>query len=256
VLFGTPEPPKEERKFRITDASRDSLTIEPREDLGGATGVEARMQALACCFPEPVSYTVRVSKQWLVSGGGTLHPIVAGGGPDFKCRVDPNPLFSLFQNRVIEVACDDTGSAACFEPGENESAPPRAIIGPSAYDNPATPDPDRDLLPARACIIQDPQVDMQTIGAAANPGCMFVTNQSNFVIYRGTEPSQQDMQFQWSIVGGFTPQVINMSLANDANTSPQSILRSPFDGTVMVTDGGSKGLVVVDLTLFAPYPIN
>jgi hypothetical protein len=258
VLFGTPEPPNAARKFRIEDAARSVLTIKPKEDLGGASADEARLEALACCFPEPVSYTIRASKQWLVTGGGALHPIVAGGAPDFECHVDQNPLFSLFQNRVYEVACDDVNSPACFQPGEGEGAPPRAIIGPSAYDDssPDSPDPDRNVLPARACIINDPQADMQTIGAAVYPGCMFVTNQSNFVIYRGTEPSEQDMQFQWTLVGGFTPQVINMSLPNDANTSPQSILRSPFSGTVMVADGGSKGLVVVDLVSFAPYPIN
>jgi hypothetical protein len=258
VLFGTPDPPKEARKFRIEAASRDTLTIVPKEDLGGATAVEARLQALSCCFPEPVSYTIRASKQWLVTGAGALHPIVAGPSPDFKCRVDPNPLFSFYQNRVYEVACNDESSPACLQAEPDSENPPRAIIGPSAYDDTSSdsPDPDRNLLPARVCVIDDPQTEMQTIGSARVPGCMFVTNQSNFVIYRGTEPSEQDMQFQWSIVGGFTPQVINMSLANDANTSPQTILQSPFSGTVMVADGGSKGLVVVDLTSFAPYPIN
>jgi hypothetical protein len=256
VLFGNPVPPNEARKFRIKDAARSVLTIEPKEDLGGATAVDARLRALACCFPEPFSYTVRASKQWLVTGGGALHPIVAGGGPDFECHVDPNPLFKLYQNRVYEVACNDQSSPACLEPGEAEGAPPRAIIGPEAYDDPNSEEPDRNVLPARACIIDNPQTDMQTIGTAVYPGCMFVTNQSNFVIYRGTQPSEQDMKFQWTIVGGFTPQVINMSLSNDANTQPQSILRSPFNGTVMVADGGSKGLVVVDLASFGPYPIN
>jgi hypothetical protein len=171
VLFGNPEPPKEERKFRILDAGRDSLTIEPKEDLGGATAVEARMRALACCFPEPVSYTIRVSKQWLVTGGGVLHPIVAGAAPDFKCRVDPNPLFSLFQNRAYEVACNDEGSPDCLQTVDDEGKPiePRAIIGPQAYDDPTTEEPDRSLLPARACIIDNPRRDMQTIGSALLP---------------------------------------------------------------------------------------
>src|SRR5262249_36335094 len=163
------------------------------------------------------------------------------------CDIDPNPLYSHYQSRAYEVACDDKNSPACLQPAAEPGGAPRMIIGPSAYNDDQMP-PQPTVLPARACVIADPSKDMQTIGAATYPGCMFTTNQSNFVIYRGTEPSEQDMQFQWQVVGGFTAQVINLSVVNDPNTSPQSLLQSPFDGTVMVTDGGDKGLVVVDLT--------
>lgn len=259
VLFGTPDAPADARTFWIQDASRDTLSLTPKyvtpKDALDATAAEARLEALGCCFPEPVSYTVRVSKQWLITGAPILHPIVTGPSPDFECQVDPNSLYSQYQTRAYEVACDDQNSPNCLQQPTEQGGQPRPIIGPSAYFDDQMP-PQATVLQARACLIKNPRTDLQTIGRATYPGCMFTTYQSNFVIYRGTQPSEQDMQFQWTVIGGFTPEVINLSVGNDPNTSPQTLLRSPFSGTVMLTDGGDKGLVIVDLTSFAPYSIN
>jgi hypothetical protein len=187
------------------------------------------------------------------------HDVVMAGGPKFECVPEPNPLFSQFRSRAYEVSCEEN-SAACIQLKDKEHPTDRAIIGPAQYTTTVTGQDGKeqtvpDGAPSRVCIIRDPTSDLQTIGAATLPGCVFATNQSNFVIYRGTAPSVQDMQFQWQIVGGFSPLLINLSVINDANTSPQSLLPSPFDGTIMLTDGGDKGLVIVDLTSFSPYAI-
>lgn len=253
VRLGTRDAPNPLRSLTIYTASRDTLTVIPKGALGPGERLED-LALIACCFPEPVTYDVRVSHEWLVKGDRVEHDIGTGGSPDFTCVRDPNPLRSNLVSRAFEVSCDQDNSPACLQKDKDPTKPSRPIIGPVVYvveEN----NEKKKVQETRVCVVQDPTRDMQTIGAAVLPGCLFTSLKSNFVIYRGTKPSQEDMQFQWQVSGAFSPLLINLNVLNDANTSPQSLVPSPFPGTVMVADGGDKGLVVVDLRSFSPYPI-
>lgn len=227
------------RELTIKKATRDTLTVLPRNP-DNQTNVDTVMKNLSCCFPEPFSYTVRASREWLVAGDGAQHEVTTGSAPDFACIRDDNPLFQHLATRAFEVSCGPN-SAACL------SADGKPWVGPDPANPPASP--------PRACIIQNPKTDVQTIGAGPVPGCIFTSLTSNFVIYAGLSPSQRDMQFTWEVGGGFTPLLINVSVPSDPTTALRSLLPSPFPGTVIATDGGDKGLVIVDLTTFAPFSI-
>jgi hypothetical protein len=164
-------------------------------------------------------------------------------------------LKQFLDSRAFEVSCDKNSPDCLQKDPKNPTQPGRAIIGPDSYTPPKNATDQSPILPTRVCVIKNPSTDLQTIGAGVHPGCVFTSLKSNFVVYRGTEQSQVDMSFQWQVSGGFSPLLINLSVGSDPNTSPQSLVSSPFPETIMVADGGDKGLVVVDLSSFNAYPI-
>jgi hypothetical protein len=251
VAMGSPDiqAPADIRQLRITHATRDTLTVTQRKD-ADASIQEANMEALKCCFPEPVSYTVRASHEWLVQiQGQPQEEIVTAGGPEFACIRNPDPRFSLLPSRAFEVSCKFDSPDCLAEKGDKVLA-----IGPDLA-LPPPPSMDQTLSPrTRACVVTDP-AEVSTIGAGTHPGCIFTSLTASFVIYAGANASETDMQFQWEVGGGFSPLLVNLSAPNDPITVPQALLPSPFPGTVIVADGGDKGLVIVDLTTFSPFSI-
>jgi len=237
--FGPKQDPKDQqRDLRIISASPSSLELEPRSGAGAQL-----LQDINCCFPEAFAYDIRASNEWVVTGSGSgfRHDVITG--PDGTCQRDAcNPLKAHLKSRVLEVSC--AGGAACnadyVDPVTNH---PAGIIG---FADTGATSATRDV----ACVISNPKTDLTTLGGPQSQ-CIYDGLTSHFVIYRGTIASERDSEFDWTVLGGFSPLLIDLSTVGDTSTSPQAILQSPAQGTVIVVDGASKGLVVVDLATFA-----
>ena len=110
-----------------------------------------------------------------------------------------------------------------------------------------------------ACVFDTQHPPPKTIGDPGS-GCLFQGLTTDFAIYGGQHPivsgtpdqpaSQVDMAFSWEVIGGFSPLTINLSALGDASTLPQSMVFSPQLKDLVIADGASKGLVLVDLSTF------
>ncbi len=244
IQLGTGAAPKADRELRITAASANQLTVEPRNATNNATR-EYVANLVSCCFPQAFRYTVRASGEWVVKG--TISPFqhaITTNTLTGECMVDCNPLKSRLDSRAIEVSCDPN-SPACSPGGV-------PVIGL------ATPDE----VAGGACVIENPATDLKQAGVPGSE-CIFQNTTTSFVIYRGvrqttagaTVPgtsSTRDMTFSWQVTGGFSPSIINLATAGDPNTLPQSLVFQRQLGALVATDGSTKGLIVLDLGTLAP----
>ncbi len=232
--LGTHDEPGALRELRIEHATRNVLTLTPRSASPSSSTARNISEFLACCFPAPVDYQVRASAEWVVTGSlsGFRHDITTG--PDGSCIPDTNPLRSHLSSRVQEVSCTDGCKASPTDPV--------AAIGPP-------------IAGEVACIFDAANPPPLTIGAP-NSQCIYDGLTTSFAIYSGIPQggqasSQRDDEFDWTVYGGFSPLFVNLSAADDTNTSPASMVYSPALGQLVVSDGSEKGLVLIDLATFA-----
>jgi hypothetical protein len=228
-LLGTPDAATDLRELAIAKARRGSLQVEPRRRApDGRAYSEANRRyihdLIGCCFPVPVSYTIRASNQWVVTGGevGFQHRILAGGDDLYSsCVRDCSPLRAHASGRVFEASCRGDQCAD----GESD------IIGAAT---------ERDV----ACVVQDPRTELKVAGEGG--ACVFANLTQRFVIYRGLEPSKRDMRFSWDVVGGFNPLTVDLTLrVGSPFLVPQAIVYSPQADQIAVTDGASQGLLII-----------
>jgi hypothetical protein len=209
------------RDLAILEATQIELTVEPRytSDPEQAKSV---MQLLRCCFPTAVSYTVRAGRQWLVRGAGSgfRHDIM----PDANgsCVHDLSPLRRFSKGRAFEIS-----SRTCLaEPGTT----PDCAVGPAA--------------PEDVVCTYDPAIGaVSPVTEAA--ACIFESTTARFAIYRGQEPSERDMSFQWQTIGAFRP--LSMTLGQGASVLPRSMSYLSELGMLAVVDGASLGLSLLSL---------
>lgn len=244
ALLGTPDNPTERRELSIDRAYGSRLDVHPRQ-----TPPSERQrfnELLACCFPTTVSYTVRASSQWVVAGAlsGVRHNITtapSSAEEPGRCVVSCNPLRSRFNGRAFEVSC----SGDC---PQKDGISPIGIVGRDSSGARTAEGP------ALACVVDDPSV-VSSLEDAEPPGCVFQNLTTAFVIYRGLDPTDRDMQFSWDVIGGFSPLVVDLaSVDNNASTLPQSLVFSPQADAVAVTDGETKGLTLINLGTFNVSP--
>ncbi len=226
--FGTDEDPEATREFRIIEAYHDHLVATPRSSSDRATWIER----VHCCFPSIHSYVVRAAGQWVVRGSRLLHDIVPG--EELRCVRDCSPRKALMRSRVLEVTSSDP---SCQEIPEGEEELPACWIGAGVPDE----DP---------CVVADSQsgLDPALLGASLPMGCVHSTPKARFAIYRGLRASERDMTFSWTVNGGFIP--LGTSLVSNSagyNVLPQSMIHSPQMDALVVVDGASGGLSLVDL---------
>jgi hypothetical protein len=233
TLLGTRTSMGPTREFEITEASSSNLLLTPRR--ASPENKNAISTLVACCFPQAVSYEVRAANAWVVRGSASpyRHDVIAN--PDTaRCQIDTNPLRTRLRSRAYELSCDPT-SPNCATDGTATS------IGLARTGADET---ERDV----ACIVQNPATDAQTAGESP---CIYSGLSSTFAIYRGQSPSVRDWQFSWDVIGGFSPLLVNLAVASDPNSNPQSMKYSPELGELVIADGASKGLVVISLATFA-----
>jgi hypothetical protein len=222
--FGTRRAPLDLRQFRVERASRSTLELRPRNHQDSSFVRDL----VACCFPEPVNYTVRASRQWVVRGdqSGLRHRIRTGASG--VCEVDPCPLRAAFSSRAFEVSCDPE---SC--PQADDGSP---VIGLAEDDD-------------IACVVAAPDPSTRTLGGPGSE-CIFSNLTTNFVIYRGREESTRGMAFSWEVQGGFSPMLVDVSAIGGnptVNTVPVSMSYSPEARLFAIADGATKGVTIVSV---------
>jgi hypothetical protein len=101
-------------------------------------------------------------------------------------------------------------------------------------------DPNRALLNGRALERDrgEPIPELDGPGVFRNPAMQFV-------VWRGTAPSERKMAFTFRQKDGFSPLLINLAAAT-SYIQPQSLELAPT-GELAIADGSAQGLVFIDL---------
>jgi hypothetical protein len=232
----TPTALKSTRELTIVSAFGDHLVVDARN---GNT-----VDDVQCCFPTGTAYAVRASHQWYLASPTALNDIGAQAS-DNRCvhTASCDPRKKFFRSRVFEL-CDSSADQTAFA-DDDKCQPKAANIGcmrAFTHEDSTTP-------------------TMTATNGPLVPGgegsqCIFENLTARFVVARGAQPSTRDMQFVWSVTGGFTPLV--MSLAPESTAIlPQSMAYIPELGYLAVVDGETLGLSLFDLNslgVVAPSP--
>jgi len=99
------------RELRIISTFQDHVLVEPRNTADEDGKWQIHMDLLDCCFPSGISYTVRPSDQWVVTGSasGFRHRVVptqvqTDAGVSYPCAFDCAPSKRYFDGRVFETS--------------------------------------------------------------------------------------------------------------------------------------------------------
>lgn len=225
-FFGTAEFPDPRREFRVLRAFNDQLVIEPRR-ASSEREREAGLELLQCCFPEAPGLVARAGRHWVYRDGSGFRHDVRANPATLACeRIEACDYFRYRHGRVFEVSCDGD---------DCDSVGPSQLI-----------DEDGEAwgYEAQICVIDGVPVSAD----ALQPPCMVDALTGRFAIYRGDEPSQKGMAFNWQTSGGFEPLTVSLVVnARTQTSSPRSIEFLPQLNQLIVTDGGSVGVVSVGL---------
>ena len=222
AVFGTTEVPEllPCRDFRILEAYQDHLELESR-DPGQCVGTgfdlhkNSLVDVLKCCFPTPLTFTVRGGNQWMVVGDQSLflHHVVADAG-NGKCRNSCDPVFARRNGRVLETS----------------SVPSNGV-------------PDRVTDPS------DPRYKLDP--GNFGPSTSFINPMFRFAVVSGsagpTPASDRDLAFHFATTGAFAPQLINLAIDGTSLITPQAVTYLSPTQEVVVTDGSFNGIIFVTL---------
>jgi hypothetical protein len=160
---------------------------------------------------------VRTGGEWVTigqNGLGVLHHVQVGAGG--ACVLSCNPDDVLRNARALDLSVTQppkTGSTTCTI--ASGALPTRATTRPRC---------------ATRC-------SRSTSSPASGPAATCKTHSL----------AQRDMQWQFSMTGGFQPISIALNAGSGAGVSPQSMkFIEPF-GQMAVVDGSQQGLVIIDL---------
>lgn len=214
------------RDFKIMDADQHNLLLTPRDPKDDV----ARVEALSCCFPSGIEYSVRASKQWVLRGhvSGFRHQVVADKDT-FNCKRDCNPRKHFFESRVFEISQKACGGDDC-----------RVGIAPAGQ---------------KYCVANDGEDGVKLNEPAAS--CILETVTDRLVVYAGPDPSLRDMAFSWQVVGGFFAQRVDLT-GLSVLTSPRTLVDLPQFSWLILIDGGALGLVQISMDSLGPLipPLN
>lgn len=198
------------RELRIVSTFQDHLLVEPR-NVDDENERQRRMELLDCCFPSGISYTVRPSDQWVVTGtaSGFRHRVVPRAvqtdeGVSYPCAFDCAPSKRYFDGRVFEVS--EERSAVC---------------------------------------------KMSVIRPAEDAECIYETLTARFAVYGGTQPSERDMTFVYDVSGGFAPLTISLTRNDTSVILPQALTRVPGYRLLSAVDAQDRGLMLLSLDTLA-----
>lgn len=183
------------------------------------------LKLISCCFHNQAGLKIRAGGEWVAVGQqniGFLNHVVAAP-PDAagnrRCVLSCDPQFALLNARSFDVP----------------SGTPSADLTTSCQPAPQLPSIGRnDPLAMR-----NPLFSYVTWG-----GCGTPMNGEHTVTAR-------DLNWKFSIGGGFTPLTISLGGTTGAFVSPQSMLFIPSLGQMAVVDGAQQGLVLIDLNTVA-----
>jgi hypothetical protein len=200
------------RDFIVDRAYQDHLVFSPST---------VRGVPIACCFPYPVSYSIRGGKQWIVTG-------TANG---FAHRVVPDPSLADPSTGACVLSCDPN---LVLRNGRTLGIDrPADLTDKNAI--PSFDDPRVFRNSEMRFVIWNPQESDCRPVAAGDAG--------------RTGPAQpclrRDMFFSFQEVGGFDPLLINLSAT--ALILPESISFVPGLEQLAIPDPVSQGLMMFDL---------
>lgn len=214
ATFGTPDVPTPARDLPIIEAYQDHVSLAPSVE------EDVTNELVKCCFPGVISFQVRPSQQWVVSGDG-----------------------SGFLHRVIE----DPVTGAC-----RNSCDPRLAL---ANGRVRTVSADADVADADFFVDKDPSWFMQPQGkdyatVLVNPAFRFAVTrchkapegQPDVVCELGA--IGRNTFFQWETNPSY--EALAIDLSEDLTILPQSLSLNGPSGVFAVTDGSLQGLILVD----------
>ncbi len=181
------------------------------------------LQLARCCFHHQATFKVRTGGEWVTvgqNGLGVLHHVQSGAGG--ACVLSCNPDDVLKNARAIDLSfIQPPKSGPC-----DLQKPNLGTIASAAA--PATRND--------ASAMRNPMFSFY-VQAAAGPAATCKTHTL----------AERDMQWQFSMTGGFAPISISLNAGTGAGVSPQSMkFIEPF-GQLAVVDGSQQGLVIIDL---------
>jgi hypothetical protein len=171
-----------------------------------------------CCFHRQATFKVRTGGEWSLvgqNGLGLLHHV--RGGPGGACVLSCDPADTLLNGRLLDTSVASGGKANC----------PTVVAPPSSTAAPLRNDPSALRNPMFSFYIVPPPK-----GAAPDCNHTLIT---------------RDVQWRFSMRGGFDPIAISLTQGSAGGVSPQSMrFVEPF-GQLAVVDGAQQGLVLIDL---------
>jgi len=200
-----------------TDSTGASVAEQPtnRVVVGKDPSNPPFLRFIRCCFHHQAAFKVRTGGEWLTVGSvnGLIHNIKADPATN-RCVPTCNPNDVLKSSRAPDVPW---GTApAC--------APPASTLA----------------------------IDRNSPLAMRNPNF-------SFVMWSGCTPlvsndhteTTRDMQWKFSINGGFSPVTVSLTGGTSVAVSPQSMRFIDSLGQLAVVDGEQQGLVLIDLNTLA-----
>jgi hypothetical protein len=235
LAFGTDENPAAtgSREQEVETAYQDRLTLKPKHVPDPYYYLNGKNIPIACCFPYPVAYTVRVGRQWIVTGSATgfAHHVVPdpkATDPSFARCVDScDPRLALANGRVRMLTPDD---APLVENAEGLTSGNLRLTS----DLPGLGDvsPFKDSKVTRARMFKNLQIQFALWGPE-DKKC-----ETEACVQRG-------MYFSFAEVGGFSS--LTMPLSISSQVAPQSISYVNGIEELAIPDAAAQGLLLVDL---------
>jgi hypothetical protein len=174
------------------------------------------LQLARCCFHNQATFKVRTGGEWVTvgqNGLGLLHHVQVGAGGACVLSCNPDDVLRNARALDLSVTSKPNSMGTC---SVTSAATPGTRNDPTAMRNPMF-----------SYYIQP------ATGSAASCSTHSL--------------AQRDMQWQFSMTGGFSPIAIALNAGSGAGVSPQSMkFIEPF-GQLAVVDGSQQGLVIIDL---------
>ncbi|MGO9837479.1 MAG: hypothetical protein ACLP1X_25085 [Polyangiaceae bacterium] len=188
------------------------------------------LRFMRCCFHHEVGFKVRTGGEWVAvgqNGLGLLSRVVAA-----PQGTDP----STPSSRPCVLSCD----------------PHDVLLNARSFDVPwATPSSSSS---GASCQPPAPFPDIVRTNALAmeNPYFSFVTWMGCSPLTEGAHtPTARDLQWKFSVRGGFTPLAVSITGNTSTAVSPQSMRFIESFGQLAIVDGELQGLVLIDLNTLA-----
>lgn len=185
-----------------------------------------------CCFHHQIGFKVRTGGEWVTvsqSGVGLLHHLrVAGDG---TCVLSCDPQDALLNSRLLDVS-QSSGLTTCgFFKADGGVAPVDGGMAGDGGTFPTAGDVDRNSPLA----MRNPMFSFTMLAGCGSvpPGAHTLT--------------ARDLQWSFSVQGGFSPLALSITQGANVAVSPQSMYFIEPLSRLAVIDGEQQGLVVFDL---------
>ena len=176
-----------------------------------------------CCFHHQATFKVRTGGEWALvgqNGLGLLHHVRVGQGG--ACVLSCDPGDTLLNGRLLDTSVASGGMNNC----------PKTVAAPASS---MAPGPGRNDPTA----LRNPMFSFYIVPPGGS-----ATDCNHTLITR-------DVQWRFSMRGGFDPIAISLTQGSAGGVSPQSMrFVEPF-GQLAVVDGAQQGLVLIDLNTLA-----